>query len=649
MMISYKWLQTYFVKKLPTPANIAEALTFHAFEIESLEKKMGDTVIDVKILPNRAHDCLSHDGVAGEVAAILGIPQKKQSIIKFPRASKTVPHISVSVKEKKLCPRYMAIVLDGVKVGPSPKWLREKLEVLGQRSVNNIVDATNYIMFMTGQPLHAFDHAKLTGGIIVRNATDGEQMTTLDKKDVVLNSEHLVIADNAGVLGIAGIKGGLRAEVDHSTKTIVLESANFDASNVRMSAMRLGIKTDASKRFESGLTSHLAGEAMKKVVALIVGIAGGTKVQVGTPIDIFPQKPTVREVKISLTEINRILGTALTDAQVRAVWRKLGFTTTTKKSGITITYEITPPAKRLDIVIKEDLAEEIGRMVGYDALIPIMPTEEVVAPAASEHWVASDIVREVMLGSGYSEVYTYAFNNKGEIEVANPIASDKRYLRNNLSSGLKNALVENLKYENEVRIFELGHIFGKDNGVIKEEHSFAGIFGFPRRKESQMKDDFYAMKGVLCAVFEALGISNVDFREIGGELVASIYAKNILIGTMTINGFEINFGKMVELRGRQPHYVMPSRFPSIIRDISLFIPKNVNAGIIADIINAHAGVLLRSLTLFDVFEQPERKSLGFRMVLQSNERTLSDEEANDVYNKVVVALQGIDIKWEVRA
>lgn len=648
MMISYKWLQTYFVKKLPTPANISEALTFHAFEIESLEKKGGDTIIDVKVLPNRAHDCLSHDGVAGEISAILGIPLKKQSTIKFPRVSKNVPHISVNVKEKKLCGRYMAVVLSGVKVGPSPKWLREKLEVLGQRSVNNVVDATNYVMFMTGQPLHSFDHAKLTGGIVVRKATDGEQMTTLDKKNVVLNSEHLVIADNAGVLGIAGIKGGTRAEVDSTTKTIVLESANFDASHVRMSAMRLGIKTDASKRFESGLTPYLAEEAMKKVVALIIGIAGGAKLQTGVPIDVFSQKPTTREVKISLTEINRILGTSLSDVQVRSVWKKLRFTTIVKKSGTTVLYNITPPVKRLDIAIKEDLAEEIGRMIGYDALVPSMPIEQVVAPVSSIHWATSEIIREVMLGCGYSEVYTYAFNNVGEIEVANPIASDKRFLRNNLMGGLKTALVENLKYENEVRIFELGHIFGKDHGVIKEEHSFAGIFGFPKRKEAQMKEDFYSMKGVLCRVFEALGITDIDFREVGGELVASIYAKNILIGTMTINGFEMNFGKMVELRGHQPHYVMPSRFPSITRDISLFIPKNVNAGVISDIINAHAGELLRSLTLFDVFEQPERKSLGFRMVLQSNERTLSDEEANDVYNKVVAALQGIDVKWEVR-
>ncbi len=649
MMISYKWLREYFDKKLPTPEKLAHALTFHAFEIESIERKMGDAVIDVKILPNRAHDCLSHDGVAGEISAILGLPLKKVLVPQFPRASKNVPRISVSVKEKKLCERYIAIVLDGVKVAPSPKWLKERLEVLGQRSVNNVVDATNYVMFMTGQPLHAFDYAKLSGGIIVRRARDGEQITTLDKKDLVLKGEHLVIADKEGVLGIAGIKGGVRAEVDGATKTIVIESANFDASSVRMTSMRLGIKTDASKRFESGLTSYLPEEAMKKVVALIVDIAGGEKIQIGEPIDIFPNKPKAKLVTISLSEINRILGTALSDKQVREVWKKLEFVFTTKKSNATIVYRIIPPVKRLDLIIKEDLAEEVGRMVGYDVLVPIMPSEQVISPVVNAHWALADILREVMLGCGYSDVYTYAFNNKGEIEVANPIASDKRFLRNNLTGGLKVALAENLKYENEVRIFELGHIFGKDGGVIKEEHSFAGIFGFQKRKEAQMKEDFYVMKGVLTRVFEALGICDIDYREAGGELIASIYAKDVPIGTMTINGFELNFGKMVELAEHHIRYVAPSRFPSMIRDISLFIPSSVNAGVVSGIINAHAGELLRSLMLFDVFEQPDKKSLAFRMVLQSNERTLSDEEANAVYNKVVDALRATNAKWEVRA
>lgn len=650
MIVSYKLLQTYFDKKLPRSEVVANALTFHAFEIESMEKNGGDTIIDVKILPNRAHDCLSHLGIAREISAILGIPLKKVPPAKFPKVNTKTPIIAVDVKDKRVI-RYMSLVLDGVQVGPSPKWLREALESLGQRSINNVVDATNYVMFMIGQPLHAFDLGKVEGDkIIVRGATKGESLTTLDGKEVVLDEGVIVIADKQGVLGIAGVKGGTKAEVTTETNAIVLEAANFDASTIRQTAQRLNIRTDASKRFESELTPFLAEEALAMVAMIITDIAGGKSVRAGKVVDKFTKKPKPYTVSITHAYINKILGTTLSEKEVIAVWRKLGFVFVIKKDKDSVQYIITPPEERIDITIKQDLAEEVGRMVGYHVLAPLMPKEDVLSPKENEKWRIADIVRNIMMSSGFSEVYTYTFLGAGEIEVANPIAKDKRFLRNNLMNGLKQAVDENLKYDSAVRIFELGHVFGKDAHRIREEYSFGALMGFAKRKESQMKEDFYTLKGVLDTLWEALGVPGVHYEDAGGELVASVYSGNTLIGTMTVNGFEFDFDRIVQLSSSATtRYVAPSRFPSIIRDVSLFVPNGTKAGEVKQVILDSAGGLMQSLSLFDVFEQPEKKSLAFRMILQSSDRTLSDDEANDVYNKVVGALRTKSALWEVRA
>ncbi len=649
MIVSYKLLQTYFDKKLPRPDVIADALTFHAFEIESMEKRGSNTMIDVKILPNRAHDCLSHRGIAREIGAILDIPFKKIVAAKFPKPHIKTPSVSVEIKDKRVL-RYMSLVLSGVTIGPSPKWLRDALLPLGQRSINNVVDATNYVMFMIGQPLHAFDLKKIDGEkIIVRGAKRGESLTTLDGKEVVLDEDVLVIADMAGVLGIAGIKGGTKAEVTPETDTIVLEAANFDASTIRLTAQRLNIRTDASKRFESELTPFLAEEALAMVAAIIIDVAGGKNAHIGKVIDKFIKKPKVHTVAVTHSDINRILGTALSEKEVIAVWRKLGFLYTVKKDKDSINYLITPSCERIDITIKQDLAEEVGRMVGYDVLLSVMPKEDVLSPKENPRLRVADVVRNIMMSSGFSEVYTYTFFGAGEIEVANPIAKDKRFLRNNLMNGLKQAVTENLKYESAVRIFELGHVFGKDAHLISEEYSFAALMGFAKRKEAQMKEDFYTLKGVLDMLWDALGVPNVCYKDAGGELVASVYSGDTLIGTMSVNGFEFDFDRIVALSSAANiRYVAPSRFPSIIRDISLFVPSGVKAGTVKEVISENAGELMQSLALFDVFEQPEKKSLAFRMILQSPDRTLSDDEANDIYHKVVDALRAKDRSWEVR-
>jgi phenylalanyl-tRNA synthetase beta chain len=649
MLISYLWLQKYFDKKLPSPERVADALTFHAFEIESLEKKDNDTIIDVKVLPNRTHDALSHLGIAKEISAILNIPLKKTSAIKLPKVSPRAPKVKLEIKEKKACPRFTLLVIDGVKVGPSPKWLKDQLGVLGQRSINNIVDATNYVMFQLGQPLHAYDYHKLEDATIrVRYAREGEQVTTLDKKEVILQADDLVIAGTRSIYGIAGIKGGMIPEVSSDSKTIVLEAANFAPEMIRKTAQRIGIRTDAAKRFESGLTSELAHIALSEVASLIIKIAAQKEIHIGKREDIYSKKEVRRVVRISRNQANSIIGARLKDIEISSVWKRLGFPHKTIKQNDDTVFVVTVPFERLDISVKEDLAEEIGRIVGFAGLEGTLPTEPLVQIESNPYWKVKDVIREVMLAAGHSEVYTYAFMGNGEIEVANPIASDKKYLRNNLATGLKSALAENLKYFPHARMFEFGHIFGRDQGKINESQSFAALIGFRKRKEVEQKQDFFELKGVLEMIMGELKIPDVHFVDAGGELVASVLSGKQVLGYMFINGFELDLDKLVSLAQTQVVFTPPSKFPSIERDVSIFVPVKTQVKQVEDIIRREAGALVRQVSLFDIYETAEQKSFAFRMVLQSDERTLSDQEANDLYDNVVSALEAKDTNWKVR-
>ncbi|HSE35596.1 MAG TPA: phenylalanine--tRNA ligase beta subunit-related protein [Candidatus Paceibacterota bacterium] len=791
MIISLSWISEYLKKPLPKPERVADALTFHACEIEGIERKGSDAILDVKVLPNRAHDCLSYAGLAREIGAILKIPYKGAPDKKLPKATKGYLAPAVRVEDDSACPRYMAIAIDGVKIGPSPVWLKKRLESVGSRSINNVVDATNYVMLELGQPLHAFDRAKLAGDrIVVRAAKEGEAMTTLDGKELALTPETLVIADAESPLGVAGVKGGTRAEIDATTTAIVIESANFEPTGLRRTSQRIGIRTDASKRFESALAPEFAEAALRRVVGIILEIAGTKHTRVSAPVDLFPRVPRAFSTGISTAEASRILGMEVDERASADVLARLGFNVrivTPRKevlglakrllgkpykigasirvdapdafdcssfvsychahAGISIprvsvdqyrfgapvapedllpgdvvfansgegkihkvTYEFLPgtrvpegvdhcgiflgggkvihatrkkgkvliedlkkslsfkkivgyrrmpgmddlsrlaigvPYWRLDIERKEDLAEEIARMIGYEGLAGTAPSDRLPAKVEDRRYRMNDAVRSLMIGAGFSEVYTYAFMGKGEVIVANPIASDKKYLRNNLMTGLKAALEENLKYREHVAIFEIGTIFGKDDGRIREERSFAGLMGFQKRKEAAQKEDFFVLKGVLEELFAVLGVRNAEFAPLGGELVANILVAGRSIGMMTLAGFELSLDKLFDAADPEVHYVHPSKYPSIIRDVSLFVPRGTTVGEVEGVIRASAGELVRSIELFDVYEAEDRTSFAFRMVLQSFERTLSDNEANVARDAVVAALVKHE-GWHVR-
>ncbi len=782
--ISYKWLASHFEKNIPTAKEISKLFIKHLCEVEGMEKKGDDTIFDLKIMPDRGHDLLSHKGIAHEISVLTGVPLSKKLKVESYKVDSTIT-LHVVVEDSKLCPCYMGRVIENIKVGESPAWLRERLESVGQRSINNIVDITNFVMLETGQPMHAFDLNKLSGAeIFVRMAKDGEKLITLDGKELVLTSETLVIADSKQVLAIAGVKGGKDAGVDENTTSIVFESANFNAVAVRKTAQRIGIRTDSSKRFEHDISPSLAGEAMDMATALLLEICPEAKI--GEVVDVAERQAKNYKVGVSLSELNGILGTNLSKKDVESILARLGFLYDVVKDprsqvvsqaptfvgkpykfGASVLYDapesfdcagliaylwkevgvaiprisidqfvfgeevpldtlspgdlvfsnsgtdnvyyesmewmrgtkvsdgidhvgmclgdgkiihasrynkegvaienlkdsprfvnvvgarrivvlneprfvVTIPIERLDLRIKEDLAEEIGRVYGFDK-IPDTPLPDIVFKAEPlKAYYCANLIRDTLAEQGFSEVFTYSFQNKGLFEVANPIASDKGFLRKDLATGLGQALIINTRNApllelDDIKIFEIGKVFP---GVMEEKLSCA--FGVDMTKAGNKKDILTrdALEKVQSVLGEVLGIK--------------------IEGTVASNIFEFDLGalleKLPEPKATEPfkavtaRYEKPSAYPFMLRDIALWVPESVTSDMVRMLIVREGGELLRVTRLFDTFTKdfPEGKktSYAFNLVFQSNEKTLSDDEVNTIMDSVHSALtkEGFEVR-----
>ncbi len=625
MKVSKLWLDKFFPTLseggvgTPTLAGvgvdeIADALTFHAFEIDGIEKVGDDDVLDVKVTPNRGHDCLSHRGIAKELSAILKIPLTHDP---FSSKSDLLPkttEITVDIQRTVLCKRYIAGHIKGVKVGPSPEWLKQRLAAIGQRSINNVVDATNFVMFNLGQPLHAFDahrlwesltlpstgRVRLSQTIGVRMAKDGEVMIALDKKSYTLNSSMLVITAGDAPVGIAGVKGGMPAAIDESTKDIVIESANFDGVSVRKTAAALKLRTDASTRFEQVISPELAGYGMQSVVELIQKLAGG---EVAGFADVYPEPQKPMYANVTVEKVNHILGAHLTGADVADVFVRLGLPYK-EQDGV---FEVTVPFERLDLVIAEDLVEEVARIVGYDKIpaAPLPACRHGMSTEINKNFAAAEMAREELVQQGYSEVFTSVFADKGERMVLNKVDSVRPYLRDSLAPGLQDSLLRNIVNKDllglkTVKIFEIGTIWkdGKEITMIgtaegdKIENTIASQVWHVNEKTLEPLD---------VEKYEALPLS-------------------------TATRFE--------------HF---SKYPYIVRDIAMWAAGDTDAG---NSIRAEAGPLAVKISLFDRFEKEGRVSLAYRIIFQSFDRTLTEAEANIIMEKVSAALKakGFEIR-----
>ncbi|MBU1091597.1 phenylalanine--tRNA ligase subunit beta [Patescibacteria group bacterium] len=639
MKFSYNWLQSYFKEPLPKPDELADLLTTRSFETDKPEKVGDDYLLSIDVLPNRVSDCSSHFGMAKECAVFFG-ENLSFEIPKFEKNPKlrTEDYVSVEVENPDSCFRYIALLVKNPKIGPSPDWLKERLVSVGQKSINNVVDITNYVMLETGQPLHAFDLKKISGGkIVVRKAESGEKMETLSGQHVALSPNMLVIADEKEPMAVAGIKGGKKSGINEGTEALVIEAAIFNPADIRQTSREIGIQTDASFRFEHGISLILPEIAIERTAQLLSEIAKGDVA--ATNVDFCPNKPIFSRIFFTEDDVLKLLGEKIKSSDIKKILINLGFKVDREKER----FSVFAPRERTDIKIKEDVIEEVARIYGYENIKSKMPEESLTTSERNEEYFFSNFMKGILVDMGFSEVYNYSFSKIGKVELENPISRDKEFLRMNLKTGLVDKVAENLLKNpklDEIKFFEIGKVF--DNNLGEKTHVAIIIANRKRTGEEILQE----IKGAIEEFLNKLGIAEI------GEFD----------GCVRRNVFEVDLERIVELT--KENIEMPevvgfgegdieykpfSKYPAIIRDVSLFVPEGTQIVDVVDIIENTGGELLVDTDLFDEYAPPDggRKSLAFRLIFQSFDKTLTDKEVGDIMDKIIKALDE-NIQWEVR-
>jgi len=643
MKVSYNWLQSFYKKKLPNPEELADLLTMHSFETEVAGTMGKDHILDIDVLPNRAHDCLSHWGIAGEISALLKIPFNPEDYSKKINQTEESANdiVKVDVRDKNDCLRYTARAILDVKVGPSPDWIQKRLRTCGLRPINNIVDITNYAMLETGQPLHAFDADKLKGQtIIVRRAKKGEKIVSLDKEKYSLDPNILVIADRENPIGIAGIKGGEGPEIDKKTKRVILEAANFSPQLTRKASQQLKLRTDASWRFENEISPGLTEVGIDMASALIQEHANG-KVAKGR-VDLYPIKQKTKTIKLNPEKVRKLLGVNISDREIKVILERLRFVLHVSGS----MFQVVTPFWRLDVNIEEDLIEEIGRIYGFEKIPSKLPEATLIPSERNEDLVCQNKVREILTHLGFSEAYNYSFiPDNGSVKLLNPLSQEQKYLRPSLIPNLLKNISRNKRFFDQVRLFEIGRVFEKDGKKIKEMKKIAAVL-FP--------DDFYRLKGIIDTLLNRLRISDIwyddEFEDKDDLKKAEIKVGNDLIGWVGDNAFELDFSKLVQLATEERAYLPPSKYPAIVRDIAVLVDPGTKVVQVLNLINSSGGPLVKDIDLFDIYEGEKipdgRKNLAFHIIFQSDKKTLTDIEVNKLQDKIIKSLE--QEGWEVR-
>jgi phenylalanyl-tRNA synthetase beta chain len=627
------------------------------------------TVFDFEITPNRP-DCLSVIGMAREVAATFGrelnYPDTKAAGGHGGRAG---DFVSVEVRRPELCSRYIARVVTDVRIAQSPWWLKKRLMMAGMRPINNIVDITNYVMLEYGHPLHAFDVRTVEGGrVIVDTAAEGERFTTLDGVERVMPAGTLMIKDAVKSIGVAGVMGGLNSEVESGTKNILIECAAFAGDGVRRTARKLGLRTEASNRYEKGVSPELSGEAADRVCAL-VELLGAGRVADGA-VDVYPGAEARARVVLRTERVNKILGTNLSGDEVASYLRRLEMDVDRSGGGA---LEVTPPSVRLDVKEEVDLVEEVARIHGYDKLATTLHKGGVMAgrPRSAE---LRDLARDVLVAAGCDEIQTYSFvsprgaddigvpasaRERRFVRLLNPLGDENGVMRTTLLPAMLETLGRNYARNNEsVVVFEIGNTFFDDGeGRLPEERSALSIGAYGGGA------DFFHIKGILEELFKRFGVKVTYEAERGvaawhpgrcarvfaggapigifGESHPDVAARHGL-GTRCYAA-EIDMEGLIERADVTRYYAPLPRYPAVERDIALIVKADVTVKRVEDVIRGSCGDLLESLKLFDVYKGPQvaegMKSVAFNLVYRSPERTLTDEEVGAEHEKMLSALE----------
>jgi phenylalanyl-tRNA synthetase beta chain len=649
----------------------------------ALNKVIDYRSFEVEITPNRG-DCLSVLGIAREISAITGEPITEPSLDYDEGPDSIHESIGVTVEDHSLCQRYMASAIKGIEVGPSPLWLRNRLESSGHRSINNVVDVTNYVMLEYGQPLHAFDLGKIgERTIFVRQAKLEEAIRTLDETDRTLTPPMLIIADPDGPIGLAGIMGGSNSEVTEETTEIVLEAANFDPINIRITASTLRLRTEASLRFEKGLDAALAEIAIRRATGLILEVAGGKAF--GGLIDEVTALTERRPVRFSVNRMRQIMGTDFATDEGNGmnessnILRSLGFKVDKVNNDEA---DVTPPYWRMDIAIEQDIVEEVARISGYDN-IPMEPLSGIIPDIPpNNHIEMREQTRDLLVDIGFQETISYSLISRELLEstrslgagqpeplrVANPMSREQEYLRNTLRGNILRNTAMTLRHPHQtLRLFEIGRGFiSRSNQLPNEKDFLVATIAGPRGDSMWDRDsaplDFFDLKGVLTSIMTKLGVrykmvTSEDLLLHPGR-AASILIEDIPIGIIgelhpqIIQEFDIPISKVgfleVDLHALSNEapdikyrFTPFSRYPIADRDLGLMVDVSISAGELQIILESHP--LVKRASLFDWFsgnDLPQgKKSLAFRLELQSETETLSTEAISSTINNLLRNLE----------
>lgn len=677
MFISYNWLRELTGTKL-SASDIRERLTNVGLAVDAVLERGDDFVLDVEVPSNRG-DCLSHFGIARELAV------SEQSEIRIPNSKiqdvqdRTADFASVTILDSDLCPRYAARLVRGVKIGPSPEWLVKKIEAIGQRSINNVADITNYVLHELGQPLHAFDLAKLTENrIVVRRAASGETIKTLDGVDRELDSQMLVIADAKRPVAIAGVMGGEDSEISQATTDVLIESAYFNAASVRRTARVLGMHTEASHRFERGTDPEGVIAAQERCVSLICELAGGTVTS--DALDVYPHPIASRTVNLRPNRVAAITGLNVAENETRRVLKALGFE---RRAGDTPMLTFTIPSWRHDVSIEEDLVEEVTRHTGYDRIATELPPSTL---AGEYHFTEARkrSLRQALTARGFDEAINFSFleainqyellpvfgASREAVTLTNPIIEEASSMRQTLIPGLLNSVRHNLNQGiRDVCLFEIGRLFvASPDGQLPVEREALTLVATGGKVEAgkaqPVRDlDFFDLKGALESAVEAMNLPQLRFVAAAVEHLhpgqaATISASGTAVGTIgrlaeTISQShkfrqpvyvaELDLTALMEIPERAVLYSPLQRFPSIVRDASLLVDRTISAAELLAAAEGHKTDLFAGVNFVGTYEgegiSDDKRSVTLRFEYRAADRTLRDEDVDAVHWPIVEALK----------
>ncbi|GCA68012.1 phenylalanine--tRNA ligase beta subunit [Mediterraneibacter butyricigenes] len=635
---------------------------------------LHDAVFEYEITSNRV-DCYSVVGIAREAAATFRKEFKPPVVTKTGNEEDASDYIKVRVENERLCPRYCARVVKNIKIGPSPKWMQRRLASVGIRPINNLVDITNYVMEEYGQPMHAYDLSTIEDAqIVVRTAEKGEKFVTLDGTERTMDDDVLMICDGKKPVGIAGIMGGENSMITDQVQTVLFEAACFDGTNIRKSSKKVGLRTDASGKFEKGLDPNNAQEAIDRACQLVEEMGAGEVV--GGMVDIYPEKREPVRVPFDADAVNKLLGTEISEEDMLSYFKKidLGYDPETK--------EVIAPTFRQDLFRLADLAEEVARFYGYDNIPTTLPTGEATTGKLSYKLRIEEVARDIAEFCGFSQGMTYSFESpkvfdkllipadsklREAIQIMNPLGEDYSIMRTTSLNGMLTSLATNYNRRNkDVRLYELGNVYRPKalplTELPDERMQFTlGMYG---------NGDFFYMKGVVEEFFEKIGMHGRESYDPNagkpflhpGRQANIIYAGKVVgflgevhpevadtygIGERAYVAV-IDMPEIMEFASFDRKYEGIAKYPAVTRDISMVVPKSILVGQIEEVIADKGGAHLESYQLFDLYEgaqiKPGYKSVAYSIVFRAKDRTLEDADVSAAMDKILKGLEALGIE-----